>query len=153
MKVIGRTAIVLPFCFLGIMSIEIVLCLGLVTISDIRSKRIPNSLILAIFLVGIVSGRVSNAESLVGAILMPLVLMFLSSKFPIGGGDIKLISALGFCLGFWNQMVFLLVGLSLSLAVSLIRQKKTIILAPFISFGGIIALIIGDFLVKYLIMF
>ncbi|MCR5430479.1 MAG: A24 family peptidase [Eubacterium sp.] len=131
------------------MSVELLLCLGLVSISDIRFKKIPDSLVASIFLIGIISGRVSNAQSIVGAFVLPAILMLLSSKFSIGGGDIKLISALGFCIGFWCQMVILVVGMSLSLVVTLITRKKAVILGPFISFGGLIALIMGDFLVKY----
>lgn len=131
------------------MSVELLLCLGLVSISDIRFKKIPNSLIVALFLIGIVTRRMSGAESIIGATLLPCILVFLSCKFPIGGGDIKLISALGFCLGFWCQMLILVVGMSLSLAVKLITRKKAIILGPFISFGAIFALIMGEFLVKY----
>ena len=131
------------------MSVELFLCLGLVSISDIRFKKIPDSLVASIFLIGIIAGRVSYAQSIVGAFVLPAILMLLSSKFPMGGGDIKLISALGFCLGFWCQMVILVVGMSLSLAVTLITRKKAIILGPFISFGAIFALIMGEFLVKY----
>ena len=133
----------------GIMSVELFLCLGLVSISDIRFKKIPNSLIVTLYLIGIVTGRVSNAQSIIGVFVLPCILVLLSSKFPIGGGDIKLISALGFCFGFWYQMVILVVGMSLSLAVTLITRKKAIILGPFISFGAIFALIMGEFLVKY----
>ena len=131
------------------MSFEFILCLGLVSISDIRFKKIPNSLILALFLIGITTGRMSNVESTIGAFVLPCILIILSSKYPIGGGDIKLISALGFCLGFWSQMVILAVGMSLSLTVAAITRKKAIILGPFIIFGVIFALIMGDFLVKY----
>ena len=131
------------------MSVELFLCLGLVSISDIRFKKIPNSLIVTLYLIGIVTGRVSNAQSIIGVFVLPCILVLLSSKFPIGGGDIKLISAIGFCLGFWYQMVILVVGMSLSLAVTLITRKKAIILGPFISFGAIFALIMGKFLVKY----
>ena len=131
------------------MSVELFLCLGLVSISDIRFKKIPNSLIVTLYLIGIVTGRVSNAQSIIGVFVLPCILVLLSSKFPIGGGDIKLISALGFCLGFWCQMVILVAGMSLSLVVTLITRKKAIILGPFISFGAIFALIMGKFLVKY----
>ena len=131
------------------MSVELLLCLGLISISDIKNKIIPNSLILALYLIGFYSGRVSNAESIIGATLLPVILIMLNSVFNIGGGDIKLISALGFCLGFWSQMVILLVGMSLSLTVAVITRKKAIILGPFIIFGAIFALIMGDFLVKY----
>ncbi len=133
----------------GFMSVELLLCLGTISISDLKRKIIPNSLILTLFLIGIRIGRLSYVESIIGAILLPIILMLLGSIYPIGGGDIKLISALGFCLGFWYQMVILAVGMSLSLAVTVITRKKAIILGPFISFGAIFALIMGDFLVKY----
>lgn len=131
------------------MSVELFLCLGLVSISDIKRKIIPNSLVVALFLIGIADGRVSSVESIIGVFVLPLVLMLLSCKYPIGGGDIKLISALGFCLGFWCQMVILAIGMSLSLTVAIISRKKAIILGPFIIFGAIFALIMGEFLVKY----
>lgn len=131
------------------MSVELFLCLGLVSISDIKRKIIPNSLVVVLFLIGIISGRVSNAESIMGATLLPAILMLLCNKYPLGGGDIKLISALGFCLGFWSQMVILVVGMTLSLTVAIISRKKAIILGPFIIFGAIYALIMGEFLVKY----
>lgn len=131
------------------MSVELLLCLGLVSISDIRFKKIPNSLIVAIFLIGIITRGICNAESIIGMIVLPIVLLLLSKKYPIGGGDIKLISALGFCLGFWSQMTVLLVGMSISLTMTVVSGKKVIILGPFISFGAIFALIIGFFLVKY----
>lgn len=131
------------------MSVELLLCLGLVSISDIRFKKIPNSLIVAIFLIGIITRGICNVESIIGAVFVPLILIVLSNKYPIGGGDIKLISVLGFCLGFWSQMMVLLVGMSISLTRTIVSGKKVIVLGPFISFGALFTLIMSEFLVKY----
>ena len=59
------------------MSIELLLCLGLTSISDIKEKRIPNSLIVSLFLIGIADGRVSSVESIIGVFVLPLVLMLI----------------------------------------------------------------------------
>ncbi len=71
-------------------------------------------------------------------------------------GDVKLISAIGFCLGFWNQLFVVLIGFG-SLIVYIFSRfiknkgqkfRKTYILGPFISFGVLFTLIIGKIIVK-----
>ncbi len=71
-------------------------------------------------------------------------------------GDVKLISAIGFCLGFWNQVLAVFVGLFICIVYLFGRfinnkgQKfsVTIFLGPFISFGVLFALIIDKIIVK-----
>ena len=133
--------------------ISLLVCLLLISINDIKEKKIPNSLVIAMYLIGvlnILSGRVSNAESIIGLLLLPIILLLVSKicNYALGMGDIKLISAIGFVLGFGSQIVILAVGMSLCLIVLAITRKKAIFLGPFISFGAFIALIIGQFIVK-----
>ena len=130
------------------MSVELCLCLGLISISDIKEKKIPNSLVVAVYLIGILNlcaGRVSYADSIAGLSVMPIIILLVSkiSKFKVGMGDVKLISAIGFALGFGSQMLILASGMTLCLMVLIITRKKSIFLGPFISFGALFALIIG----------
>ena len=131
----------------------LIICLILISIKDIKERKIPNTLIVAIYLIGIlnlISGLVSYAESIEGLLIMPVIILLVSKlfKYKVGMGDIKLISAIGFALGFGIQIVILAVGMGLCLMVLAITRKKSIFLGPFISFGAFIALIIGQFIVK-----
>ena len=85
-----------------------------------------------------------------GLLVLPIIILLVSMicKFKVGMGDIKLISAIGFMLGFWSQIVVLTAGMILCLIVLAITRKKMIFLGPFISFGVFVALIIGQFIVK-----
>ena len=133
----------------------IIICLILLSVYDVKERRIPNNLVVSIYLLGLIGlchGRVSNAESLVGLLALPLIIMALLriTKYKIGMGDVKLISAIGFCLGFWNQVLAVFVGLFICIVYlfgRFIKNKgqkfgETIFLGPFISFGVLFALII-----------
>lgn len=139
----------------------IIICLILLSVYDVKERRIPNSLVVSIYLLGLIglcSGRVSSAESLAGLLALPLIIMALIriTKYKIGMGDVKLISAIGFCLGFWNQVLAVFVGLLICLVYlfgRFIKNKEqkfseTIFLGPFISFGVLFALIICKIIVK-----
>ena len=131
----------------------LIICLILISIKDIKERKIPNTLIVAIYLIGIlnlISGLVSYAESIEGLLIMPVVILLVSKlfKYKVGLGDVKLISAIGFALGFGRQILILAVGMGVCLMVLAITRKKSIFLGPFISFGAFIALIIGQFIVK-----
>ncbi len=139
----------------------IIICLILLSVYDVKERRIPNSLVVSIYLLGLIglcSGRVSSAESLVGLLALPLIIMALIriTKYKIGMGDVKLISAIGFCLGFWNQVLAVFVGLLICILYlfgRFIKNKEqkfseTIFLGPFISFGVLFTLIISKIIVK-----
>ncbi|MBP5772916.1 MAG: prepilin peptidase [Eubacterium sp.] len=139
----------------------LLICLILISVFDVKEKRIPNSLVVSIFLLGLIglcAGRVSYAESIVGFVVLPLIMLLLSrvTGYKIGMGDIKLISAIGFCLGFWDQLFAILIGFGtcfVYLLSTLIKNKgrefrNTYILGPFISFGVLFTLIINKIIVK-----
>ena len=136
------------FSLFAYMENLLIICLILISINDIKSKKIPNNLVIAIYLIGIlnlISGQVSYAQSIAGLLILPIIILLVSklSKFKVGIGDIKLISAIGFVLGFGSQLVILAAGMGLCLMVLVITRKKSIFLGPFISFGALFALIIG----------
>lgn len=133
----------------------------MLSVYDIKERRIPNSLVASIYLLGLIglcSGRVSNAEYFVGLVVLPLISLALIkiTNYKIGMGDVKLISAIGFCLGFWNQVLAVFVGFFICIVYlfgRLIKNKGqkfsvTIFLGPFISFGVLFALIIDKIIVK-----
>ena len=133
----------------------LIICLILLSVYDVKERRIPNSLVVSIYLLGVIGlcrGRVSSTESFVGLLVLPLIILALLriTKYIIGIGDVKLISAIGFCLGFWNQVLTVFVGLFICIVYLFGRfinnkgQKfgETIFLGPFISFGVLFALII-----------
>ena len=139
----------------------IIICLILLSVYDVKERRIPNSLVVSIYLLGLIglcSGRVSSAESLAGLLALPLMIMALIriTKYKIGMGDVKLLSAIGFCIGFWNQVLAVFVGLLICIIYlfgRFIKNKEqkfseTIFLGPFISFGVLFALIIDKIIVK-----
>ena len=139
----------------------LIICLILISVYDVKERRIPNSLVVSIYLLGLIglcSRRVSSAESLVGLLALPLIIMALIkiTKYKIGMGDVKLISAIGFCFGFWNQVLAVFIGLFICIVYLFGRfiknkEKKfseTIFLGPFISFGVLFTLIISKIIVK-----
>ena len=139
----------------------LIICLILLSVYDVKERRIPNSLVVSIYLLGLIglcSGRVSYAEYFVGLVVLPLIILALIkiTKYKIGMGDVKLISAIGFCLGFWNQLLAVLIGLLICIIYlfgRFIKNKEqkfseTIFLGPFISFGVLFALIIDKIIVK-----
>jgi len=139
----------------------LIICLILLSVYDVKERRIPNSLVVPVYLLGLIGlcrGRVSSAESFAGLFVLPLIILMLLkiTKYKIGMGDVKIISAIGFCLGFWNQFLAVFIGLFLCIVYlfgRLINNKGqkfsvTIFLGPFISFGVLFALIIDKIIVK-----
>ncbi len=100
-------------------------------IYDIRSYTIPNSLILLsyvlAFLLCLRFGWQGIAEFFAGALLPIVSLILLQRAGVIGGGDVKLLSAVGGFLGIRRGMlcvlISLFIGAILSL-VSLFRHKN-----------------------------
>lgn len=120
-------------------------CLLLIaTISDLRSRIIPDWVSFLILLIGLLS---FNASSITGAIIAALpflIVAMITGK--LGGGDVKLIGAIGFVLGpyrgtYASVIAFLFLFAFLILLKSLGRKglkDQSFAFAPFLSAGGII---------------
>ena len=96
---------------------------------DIRSRRIPNRLNLALFLLSLVyASRTGWATSLAGALagLCLFLILYIATKGGIGEGDIKLIPSLGLVTGFPGiiDLIFYSSLLSLPFAVLFLLMKK-----------------------------
>lgn len=119
-------------------------------VCDIRKREIPDWIPLFMFLTGIL--RIKPSDVLLGLAftglpyLLAAVLPSKKEGFPIGGGDIKIMTACGFVLGVWGGVVQSIVALALTLLAGIgiciyRRDKKlnsiTLPLAPFFCAGGI----------------
>ncbi len=81
-------------------------------ITDLKKRIIPDWTWIAILLIGIVSAFLSPTpalyERIAGSLIPGLCLLLLAVKYGgVGGGDIKLMAAAGFCFGL-NALAFIL---------------------------------------------
>lgn len=105
---------------------------------DIRTRIIPDWIHVLILIVGLI--EFDPVKSLVGLVVAPLpfLIMALAKEGSIGGGDIKLIGAMGFVLGLEKCMIIaisasaliILLVLSHYLNIKKILEKRL----PFIPF-------------------
>lgn len=119
-----------------------------VSITDIRSRTIPNSVCAAIAVLSLIPFNPLNLLGLLPAVLFLLPAIFCGG---MGGGDIKLMAACGIYLGLSRSLAASMIGLSLLLVFYLIKtitakrhgikRQLAFPLAPFLSFGCIAALI------------
>jgi prepilin peptidase CpaA len=112
----------------------VVLCAAAVAMAtDIRTRRIPNVLTLPLLLAGLIEATVARGglhgllDALAGCLVVgvPFVLLFLFAGG--GGGDAKLMAAIGAWLGVWQGAVVLVcvtvAGAVLGLAFAALRRQ------------------------------
>jgi len=113
---------------------------------DFRTRTIPDHIPVLIILFGLINTEPISA--VLGLVLVPLpyFIMALLKENSIGGGDIKLMGACGFCLGLEAGYMASILGLMLAIiihfAYSMIGNKKmtkNIPLAPYLGAGCLIA--------------
>lgn len=123
----------------------------IVTMIDLEHMIIPNSITLLLFLSGIIYHFISQEVSLTGRLAGAAVgfsLLFLLAcayKGGMGGGDIKLCTAMGFWLGFPGIFQALFIGSLLGsvigiflLIIKVKKKKEPIPFGPFLMFGFLI---------------
>lgn len=122
-----------------------------ISVIDIKTKKIPNFLILIYMLVWIVIASlklIDTSTSVYGFAVGGLLLYItaLATNDDIGGGDVKLVAVSGLYLGFPGIMYATLYGFGVVALISLVliklNKKDYIPLGPFISLGIIIQLIL-----------
>ncbi len=125
-----------------------------ISISDIKNRIIPDSLLLLMLIYGVFIST-NIITSIIGLLVVGLPYFLVGLIFNddemsfIGGGDIKLMFVCGFLLGYKYGTVQSVIGLSLAviyiLIIKLIKKEKevTIALAPFLSVGFIVAYFIA----------
>ncbi|MCL2078795.1 MAG: A24 family peptidase [Oscillospiraceae bacterium] len=143
-------------------SLSIIVFAGIAAVTDIRTKRISNKLILLMFaswLALIAFDFLSNsaaatlkvADSALGALVgggIFLAVYFISKK-GLGGGDVKFMAAAGLYLGLAGTMPAILYGSILAalvgfglVALKKISRKDTLPLAPFLLAGIVITVLL-----------
>ena len=125
-----------------------------ISVIDIKTKKIPNFLILIFMLVWVVIASlklIDTSTSVYGFAVGGLLLYItaLATNDDIDGGDVKLVAVSGLYLGFPRIMYATLYGFGVVALISLVliklkklNKKDYIPLGPFISLGIIIQLIL-----------
>lgn len=111
-------------------------------ITDFRKRIIPDWTWITILLIGVVSAFVLKTpypplhERIAGFLLPGLCLFFLAAKFGgVGGGDIKLTAAMGFCFGLYALAVILFFALIPACIYAKATKQKSVPLAVFLGIG------------------
>lgn len=139
-------------------------CLIVVTFIDLRHQIIPDGLVIAILILGVLNSVYQTAilsapwhNFAVGILAASLPLFLLGLIFPdsLGGGDVKLMAAAGLFLGWRLILLALFLGNFLALfyvAALMIRGKfnrsDPIPFGPFLSAGMVTAMLAGDLLIE-----
>ena len=109
-------------------------------VMDYRKRIIPDWTWIAILLIGAASAFLlpypALLERIVGFLLPGLCLFFLAAKSEgVGGGDIKLTAAMGFCFGLYSLAVILFIALLPACIYAKATKQKSVPLAVFLSIG------------------
>ncbi len=133
------------------------MCSALLALSviDFRTFEIPvgfNIFIGALGVVNLLLDLSRWVDALIGlfCVSVPLLLIFLVSKgSAIGGGDVKLMAACGFMLG-WQKICFAMVaGCILGSVIHLIRMRRSgadhvLAMGPYLSMGIVLAVFVCE---------
>jgi len=131
-----------------------------IAVIDFEHKIIPNELVIAAFVFGIIFNILNGGflNSVIGffAASTFLYIIALISKGGMGGGDIKMMAAFGFCIGWQNILLSLFIGaiigsfVAIYLLVSKKGNKKTQIpFGPFLASGIYISVYCGAELINW----
>ncbi len=131
---------------------------------DAKTKEIPNSLIVAMLVFGVIhavlnfNGPVLWWERLIGIAAggLPLLVAYIVSRGGMGGADIKLMAAAGLFLG-WKLVLVALVtgivagaiGVLILAAMKKAGRKTAVPFAPYLAIGIIVSIFAGDMIVKW----
>ena len=115
-------------------------------IYDYKKRIIPDRVHVIIMISALLSQFII-IQSILGLLILPIpfIIPIFFNEDSIGGGDIKLVGAIGFYLGLTKGTLAMIIGLSLSTIVSLLLKKhrnQLVPLAPYLATGSIIAFLI-----------
>lgn len=146
--------------WMTLISFAFVMILVAISMIDLDTMTIPNSLVIAVLIVTVISYPfidISIVDRLIGffAVSLPLYLMNYVIPDCFGGGDIKLIAVCGLMLG-W---VHLLVGMFIAIMFAgcyagylmlshKVDRKDHIAFGPYICFGMFVTLLYGENLLQ-----
>ena len=111
-------------------------------VTDFRKRIIPDWTWIAILLIGGVSAFLLKTpyppllERIAGFLLPGLSLFLLAMKYGgVGGGDIKLTAAMGFCFGLYSLAAILFFALIPACIYAKVTKQKSVPLAVFLGIG------------------
>jgi len=109
-------------------------------VTDFRKRIIPDWTWIAIILIGAASAfqlpYPTLFERIAGFLLPGISLFLLAMKYGgVGGGDIKLTAAMGFCFGLYSLAAILFFALVPACIYAKVTKQKSIPLAVFLSIG------------------
>jgi len=109
-------------------------------VTDFRKRIIPDWTWIAILLIGGVSAFMlpypTLLERIAGFLLPGLCLFLLAMKYGgVGGGDIKLTAAMGFCFGLYSLATILFFALIPACIYAKATKQKNVPLAVFLNIG------------------
>ncbi|MFI3238907.1 MAG: A24 family peptidase [Lachnospiraceae bacterium] len=132
---------------INVWNVLFVITLCVASVQDIKTHTLSDNIHIAILILGLFKGSI--LVSLIGLLVtgMPLFFTAMLSKGKIGGGDVKLMGAIGFYLGASRGMNALIMGLFLIVFYGYViknrKQKdEPLALAPFLGMGSVMALFI-----------
>ncbi len=100
--------------------------LGIASYVDIKTRTIPDIIHVLIIIVGLIN--INILDSLSGFIIVPLPFFIMAyvKEGSIGGGDVKLMAAIGFCVGFTRGGLGAFIGLLLFvISVGILSHRKS----------------------------
>lgn len=111
-------------------------------ITDMKKRIIPDWTWIAVLLIGGVSAfffeipYLSLLERILGLVVPGLSLLIIAVKYGgVGGGDIKLMSAMGFCFGMLGLAAILLFAAIPAGFYSFVTKQRSVPLAVFLCIG------------------
>lgn len=117
-----------------------VLLLLIASYTDLKKREIPDGVSIAIGVLSLLNFHIFGILA-----ALPFLIAAMIEPEKMGGGDIKLTAAVGLYLGFFQTMLGVVFGLSLSLIFYVLsgRKNKAMPLAPFLSIGFIGAMLLA----------
>ena len=148
--------------------IFIILILLWQSISDIKDKSIPVKSIYILIIAGMTKIAFTNIAYgldssriipyVLGAVIisLPLYILYILSARGFGGGDIKIIAALGLILGFGKIIIAFIISQIILVIYGLIirhdkEKRSETALVPFLTIGTVIALALGNTIIEWII--
>lgn len=140
--------------------------LAAISFIDIDTLEIPNGLVFVVLICGILSiflfPKISLLERGIGVICISVPLLLITIVIPgaFGGGDIKLMAALGVFLGWkWSVAAFafaVLTGGTYGIFLLLSKKKSRkehFAFGPFLCVGAMIAILYGNTIINWYLGF
>lgn len=145
-----------------VLGLVFVTMLVAITLSDLERRVIPNKVLLVAAIAGVAIAAVGDPSSLperaIAAAAAGGALFLVALAYPrgMGLGDVKLVAVMGLFLGRDVAPAMLiallagsLVGLALIARHGAAARKRAIPFGPFLAFGGVVALLVGNQLVDW----